>query len=101
MSMIRAPARSARPTPSPHRLLEAVVRWNILVIPPVQSTTAEHLILTGVEVGTSMPTAPAISPSRSTRSVTVTLLRRRILLSRLVLPRSAAQIAAPVRRKST
>ena len=96
MSMTRAPLRSARPTPSPARLFDAVVRWNILVMPPVQRITALHLILTGAEVGTSMPTAPTTSPSRTTMSVTVTLLSRRMFASRLVLLRSAAQIAAPV-----
>ena len=53
--MTRAPARSASPTPSPARLLDAVVRWNILVMPPVQRITAVHLILTGAEVGDVEP----------------------------------------------
>src|SRR4051794_40154169 len=98
---MRAPLRNARPTPSPAKLLDAVVRWNILVMPPVHRITALHLILTGADVGTSMPTAPATLPSQTTRSVTVTLLNRRMDELRLVLLRSAAQIAAPVLRKST
>jgi hypothetical protein len=99
--MTCAPARNARPMPSPARLLDAVVRWNILVMPPVLRITALHFTFTGVDVAMSKPTAPAASPSDTTISVTVRLLSRRICGSRLVLLRSAAQIAAPVLRKST
>src|SRR5438128_2270892 len=70
-------------------------------MPPVHRITAAHSILTGADVGTSTPTAPATSPLRTTISVTVTLLSLRMLGSRLVLLRSAEQIAAPVLRKST
>src|ERR1700704_3011906 len=87
--------------PSPARLLDAVVRWYILVMPPVHRITAAHLILIGADVGTSTPTAPMTSPFRTTTSVTLTLLSLRMLASRLVLLRNAAQIAAPVLKKST
>ena len=89
------------PTPSPARLLGDVVRLNILVMPPSASTTADALMTTGAADPTSKPTAPIASPSRVTTSVRLTLLRRRISGLRLTLLRSAAQIAAPVLRKST
>ena len=40
MSIRRAPARSAMPTPSPALLLGAVVRRNIFIMPPEQRITA-------------------------------------------------------------